>query len=80
MLWHQIVPGDPLGMDSIIESLDSITNCRNRRHRSENLILDPAIGRWTEEKLIIYDLETLDMDCLKILRNLYWQPSQENLS
>jgi len=62
------VPGDPLGMDSIIESLDSIIQTAETGGvNPKNLILDPAIGRWTEEKLTIYDLETLDnFDRLKI--------------
>ncbi|MGB9939162.1 dihydropteroate synthase [Methanosarcina sp.] len=55
------VPGDPLGMDSIIGSLDSIIQAAEAGGiNPEKLILDPAIGRWTDEKLPIYDFETLD--------------------
>jgi dihydropteroate synthase len=55
------IPGDPLGMDSIIETLDSIIQAAEAGGISpEKLILDPAIGRWTDEKLPIYDFETLD--------------------
>ncbi len=55
------VPGDPLGMDSIIETLDSIIQTAETGGiQPEKLILDPAIGRWTEEKLPVYDFETLD--------------------
>lgn len=55
------IPGDPLGMDSIIGSLDSIIQAAEAGGiNPENLILDPAFGRWTEEKLSIYDFETLD--------------------
>ncbi len=55
------VPGDPLGMDCIIGALDSIIQIAEAGGiNPENLILDPAIGRWTEEKLPIYDFETLD--------------------
>ena len=55
------VPGDLLGMDSIIEALDSIIQAAEARGvKQEKLILDPAIGRWTDEKLPIYDFETLD--------------------
>ncbi|MCQ1536219.1 dihydropteroate synthase [Methanosarcina sp. KYL-1] len=55
------VPGDPLGMDAIIAALDSIIQAAESGGISpENLILDPAIGRWTEEKLPVYDFETLD--------------------
>jgi len=55
------VPGDLLGMDSIIEALDSIIQAAEARGiKQEKLILDPAIGKWTDEKLPIYDFETLD--------------------
>jgi dihydropteroate synthase len=55
------VPGDPLGMDSIVEALDSIIQTAEAGGIApEKLILDPAIGRWTDEKLPIYDFETLD--------------------
>jgi dihydropteroate synthase len=55
------VPGDPLGLDSIIGALDSIIQAAEAGGiNPENLILDPALGRWTEEKLSIYDFETLD--------------------
>ena len=55
------VPGDPLGMDSVIKALDSIVQAAEAGGvNPENLILDPALGRWTEEKLSIYDFETLD--------------------
>ncbi|MDQ1252842.1 MAG: dihydropteroate synthase, partial [Euryarchaeota archaeon] len=54
------VPGDPLGMDSIIEALDSIIQAAEAGGVApEKLILDPAIGRWTDEKLPIYDFERL---------------------
>jgi dihydropteroate synthase len=55
------VPGDPLGMNSVIETLDSIIQTAEAAGiNSKKLILDPAIGRWTDEKLPIYDFETLD--------------------
>lgn len=55
------VPGDPIGMDSIIESLDSIIQAAEAGGiNPEKLILDPALGRWTEEKTSMYDFETLD--------------------
>jgi dihydropteroate synthase len=55
------VPGDPIGMNSIIESLETIIQAAEAGGiNPENLILDPALGRWTDEKLSIYDLETLD--------------------
>ncbi|MDI9394450.1 MAG: dihydropteroate synthase [Euryarchaeota archaeon] len=55
------IPGDPIGMDSIIEALDSIIQTAEAGGIApEKLILDPASGRWTEDKLPIYDFETLD--------------------
>ncbi|MDM7920337.1 MAG: dihydropteroate synthase [Methanosarcina sp.] len=55
------IPGDPLGMDSIIEALDSIINAAEAGGiSSDSLILDPAIGRWMDEKQPMYDFETLD--------------------
>jgi dihydropteroate synthase len=54
-------PGDLLGMDAIIEALDSIIQAAESRGiASESLILDPAIGRWMDEKQPMYDFETLD--------------------
>lgn len=66
------VPGDPIGMDAIIESLDSIIQSAEAGGiNPEKLILDPASGRWIEEKLSIYDFETLDdFERLKILKSL----------
>jgi len=54
-------PGDPLGMDSIIEALDSIIQAAEKGGIApDSLILDPAIGRWMDEKEPMYDFETLD--------------------
>ncbi len=54
-------PGDPLGMDSIIEALDSIIQAAEAGGIApDSLILDPAIGRWMDEKHPMYDFETLD--------------------
>ena len=62
------VPGDPLGVDAIISALDSIIRTAEAGGIDpDSLVLDPAIGRWTEEKLSFYDFETLDdFDRLKI--------------
>lgn len=55
------IPGDPLGMDAIIEALGSIIEAAGAGGiEPGRLILDPAIGRWTDEKLPMYDFETLD--------------------
>ncbi|AKB37811.1 dihydropteroate synthase [Methanosarcina siciliae C2J] len=55
------IPGDPLGMDAIIEALGSIIEVAGAGGiEPGRLILDPAIGRWTDEKLPMYDFETLD--------------------
>ncbi|MCL7410631.1 MAG: dihydropteroate synthase [Methanosarcinaceae archaeon] len=55
------VTGDPIGMDAIMGSLDVMINKALSRGVGNNqLILDPAIGKWVAEKEPIYDLETID--------------------
>lgn len=55
------VAGDPIGMDSVMESLDVIIKkARSRGIGDDQLILDPAIGKWVAEKKPVYDLETID--------------------
>lgn len=55
------IPGDPVGMDAIIESLGRIIKgAENRGISSDSIIIDPAIGKWTPEKLPVYDFETID--------------------
>ncbi|MEL4306107.1 dihydropteroate synthase [Methanococcoides sp. LMO-2] len=55
------LPGDPIGMDAIMRSLDDIlVRSEERGIDTDQLILDPAIGKWVPEKLPIYDLETID--------------------
>ena len=74
------VPGDPLGMDSIIEALDSIISTAEAGGiGQEKSILDPAIGRWTDKSFLSMILKSLIiLNALKFLKNLYWQLSQEN--
>lgn len=55
------LPGDPLGMDAIMQSLDNILiRSEERGIDTDSLILDPAIGKWVPEKSAMYDLETID--------------------
>lgn len=55
------VPGDPVGMDAIIESLGRIISGAEKAGIDpDKLVIDPAIGRWTKEKLPVYDFETTD--------------------
>jgi dihydropteroate synthase len=55
------LPGDPLGMDAIMQSLDDILiRSEERGIDTDQLILDPAIGKWVPEKSAMYDLETID--------------------
>ncbi|MCD4800487.1 MAG: dihydropteroate synthase [Methanococcoides sp.] len=55
------LPGDPLGMDAIMHSLDDILiRSEERGIDTDQLILDPAIGKWVPEKSAMYDLETID--------------------
>ncbi|WP_135606790.1 dihydropteroate synthase [Methanococcoides sp. NM1] len=55
------LPGDPIGMDAIMRSLnDILKRSEERGIDTDQLILDPAIGKWVPEKLPMYDLETID--------------------
>jgi dihydropteroate synthase len=55
------IPGDPVGMNAIMESLERIiSHAHNGGISPENIIIDPAIGKWTPDKLSIYDYETID--------------------
>jgi len=54
-------PGDPVGMNAIMESLEKIiSHAQNVGISPDNIIIDPAIGKWTPEKLARYDYETID--------------------
>lgn len=55
------VPGDPVGMDAIMDLLERIIfQAEERGIAPDNIIIDPAIGRWTTEKMPMYDYETID--------------------
>ena len=55
------LPGDPVGMDAIMTSLEMIiSDAEGKGIDPEKIIIDPAIGRWTQEKLAVYDFETID--------------------
>ena len=55
------IPGDPVGMEAIIDSLGRILSKGEQAGIDpDKIIVDPAIGRWTKEKLPIYDFETID--------------------
>jgi dihydropteroate synthase len=55
------IPGDPVGMDAVLESLGRIIESAHKGGISpDSIIIDPAIGKWTPEKLPIYDYETID--------------------
>jgi dihydropteroate synthase len=55
------VPGDPVGIDAIIDSLGRIiAQAEVKGINPDNIIIDPAVGRWTPEKLPLYDYETID--------------------
>lgn len=55
------VPGDPVGMKAIMDSLERIINqAEGKGITPDNIVIDPAIGRWTTEKIPMYDYETID--------------------
>ncbi len=64
------IPGDPIGMDAIMESLASIiARAGSKGVDTDKMILDPAIGKWVPEKDPIYDFETMDQfESLKVFR------------
>ncbi len=62
------VPGDVIGMDAVMQSLDRIIKkAEDTGIAPEQIIIDPAIGKWVPEKVPIYDFETIDqLERLKI--------------
>jgi dihydropteroate synthase len=64
------VPGDPIGMNDIMDSLAGIIRqAHDKGMDTSKLILDPAIGKWVSEKGPIYDFETIDQfERLKVFR------------
>ena len=55
------IPGDPVGMDAVIDSLGRIiSGAEDGGVNPDNIIIDPAIGKWTPGKLPMYDYETID--------------------
>jgi dihydropteroate synthase len=62
------VPGDVIGMDSVMQSLDRIIKkAEDTSIAPEQIIIDPAIGKWVPEKVPIYDFETIDqLERLKV--------------
>ncbi len=55
------VPGDPVGMDAIMDSLEKIIDrAEENGINPDSIIIDPAIGKWTQEKLPVYDYEIID--------------------
>lgn len=55
------VPGDPVGMEAVISSLGRIiSRAEESGIDPDNIIIDPAIGKWTPQKFPIYDYETID--------------------
>ena len=55
------IPGDPVGMDAVMDSLDRIiTQAEDAGIEPDKIIIDPAIGKWVPKKLPLYDYETID--------------------
>lgn len=55
------LPGDPIGMDAIMDSLAKIiAKTESKGADTDKLILDPAIGKWVAEKDPIFDFETIE--------------------
>jgi dihydropteroate synthase len=62
------VPGDPLGIDAVLDSLKRIIQkAEGKGIASDQIIIDPAIGRWVPQKVPQYDLEMIgQMDQLTV--------------
>ncbi|HIH86602.1 MAG TPA: dihydropteroate synthase [Methanosarcinales archaeon] len=62
------VPGDVIGMDAVMHSLDKvIRNAEDTGIAPEKIIIDPAIGKWVPGKVPKYDFETIDqLERLKV--------------
>ncbi|MDF1557803.1 MAG: dihydropteroate synthase [ANME-2 cluster archaeon] len=62
------MPGDPLGMDAVMRSLEGIIRKSEDAGISpDKIIIDPAIGKWLPEKAPMYDLQTIDqLERLKV--------------
>jgi dihydropteroate synthase len=62
------VPGDVIGMDAVMHSLDRIIKkAEDTGIAPEQIIIDPAIGKWLPEKVPMYDFETIDqLERLKV--------------
>jgi dihydropteroate synthase len=43
------VPGDPVGFDAMCDTLNVVLN-RAENHGIDNIVLDPGVGRWTQER------------------------------
>ena len=54
------VPGDPIGMDEVLRSLNNIIQkAEENGIAPDRIIIDPAIGRWIPEKIPEYDFEMI---------------------
>ncbi len=61
LMASKALPGDVIGMDVIVEALERmIFKAEKEGINPENIIIDPAIGRWTPEKLPVHDYETIN--------------------
>ena len=55
------VPGDPVGMEAVMSSIAGIiSKAEDKGLDPDSIIIDPAIGRWTREKISTYDYEIID--------------------
>jgi len=55
------IPGDPVGMDAVMSTLAGIiSQAEDKGLDPDSIIIDPATGRWTQNKLPIFDYETID--------------------
>ncbi|MFX0007807.1 MAG: dihydropteroate synthase [Candidatus Hermodarchaeota archaeon] len=64
------VPGDLCTIDEIVDEFkNTIENLKKKGFNENNIILDPGIGHWIEQKTHIYDLKIIgNLQSLKYLK------------
>jgi dihydropteroate synthase len=64
------IPGDLCTIEEAINELEkTINNLRKEGYNEKNIILDPGIGRWIEQKIHTYDLKIIgNLEKLRVLQ------------
>jgi dihydropteroate synthase len=70
LMASKVIPGDICTVDEIIEELEATMKMLGAKgYNGNNIIIDPGIGHWIEEKTYQYDLQIIDrLQDLRILQ------------